>query len=294
MGHVSVDAAQHALALVELVPADREGHVRASAVVQLPPAKRPPPALRPHRSSSSPHSSSTTTTSSSAAARQQAGLDRLQQGQHLQQDVLEQEQEEGEDQLQGQGQQQPSAQHGPMSRSGSIPLLTVAGHDSSSSTTRRSSEWLAEAARTWASRSAAAAVAAAASDAGSGYGSSMLHTSALQEQLDAQLSVADGGMAVLGALLPGVEWQAGSAAIDVRVHGQLRSPEVDGSVVLGHATLTSPMLKHPVTALRANVQVRLCTLHSWYDSCTCKQEVMPAHAMLQCFLGICAQFCCML
>jgi autotransporter translocation and assembly factor TamB len=73
--------------------------------------------------------------------------------------------------------------------------------------------------------------------------------------VDVTLHVRDGGMSLLFALVPACDWQSGSAAVDLRIHGQLAAPAVQGVLRLSHGTLVSPALKHPVTQLNANVQV---------------------------------------
>ncbi len=50
-----------------------------------------------------------------------------------------------------------------------------------------------------------------------------------QHEVDLALSVRDGGMALLSALVPECEWQSGHAAVDVRVFGPLAAPAVEGS-----------------------------------------------------------------
>ena len=79
---------------------------------------------------------------------------------------------------------------------------------------------------------------------------------ALDKQVDVTLAVHDGGMAVLCALTPALQWQAGAAALNVDVRGSLAQPHAQGSVHMSNVTLSSPVLKNPVTHLKADVQVR--------------------------------------
>ena len=75
-----------------------------------------------------------------------------------------------------------------------------------------------------------------------------------QHELDAQLVVRDGGMALLGALVPGCEWQSGAALIDLRAYGKLLAPDVRGVARVSRATLLSPYFRGPVTNLAANIK----------------------------------------
>lgn len=75
------------------------------------------------------------------------------------------------------------------------------------------------------------------------------------EEVDFSLVVTDGGMALVSALVPGCEWQSGAAAIDLRVHGSLKAPGIEGSARLSRGLLKTPFLRNPVQGLTANLKV---------------------------------------
>ena len=62
-------------------------------------------------------------------------------------------------------------------------------------------------------------------------------------------------MALLSALVPECDWEGGSANIDVRVHGALSSPLIEGSAHLSRATMISGLFRHPITNLNAAIKV---------------------------------------
>ena len=75
------------------------------------------------------------------------------------------------------------------------------------------------------------------------------------DELDMRLSVKDGGMALLCALAPAdCEWRGGSAGVDVRAHGRLSAPAVEGRAVLSRGQLFSPLLRYPVSNLSASIK----------------------------------------
>lgn len=76
-----------------------------------------------------------------------------------------------------------------------------------------------------------------------------------KEDVDFTLVVSDGGMALLSSLVPGCEWQSGAAAIDLRVHGSLSSPGIDGSARLARGLMKMPFLRNPLQGLGANLTV---------------------------------------
>lgn len=77
-----------------------------------------------------------------------------------------------------------------------------------------------------------------------------------QEEVDVSLVVTDGGMALISALVPGCAWQSGSAAIDLRVHGSLKEPGVEGAARLSRGLLKTPFLRSPVQGVAASLRVR--------------------------------------
>ncbi|GIL58076.1 hypothetical protein Vafri_13264, partial [Volvox africanus] len=75
-----------------------------------------------------------------------------------------------------------------------------------------------------------------------------------EEEVTAELHVRDGGMGLLVALIPECEWQGGGAAVDLRVHGSLKAPQVEGRARVTRGSLLSPVLRYPVTNLNADIQ----------------------------------------
>ncbi|KAF5836833.1 hypothetical protein DUNSADRAFT_5373 [Dunaliella salina] len=75
-----------------------------------------------------------------------------------------------------------------------------------------------------------------------------------QEEVDVSLVVTDGGMALISALVPGCAWQSGSAAIDLRVHGSLKEPGVEGAARLSRGLLKTPFLRSPVQGVAASLR----------------------------------------
>lgn len=71
-----------------------------------------------------------------------------------------------------------------------------------------------------------------------------------------RLVVRDGGMALISALVPGCAWQSGAAAIDLRLHGRLAEPGVEGAARVSRGLLKTPFLRSPVQGMAASVRVR--------------------------------------
>ncbi|GAX75992.1 hypothetical protein CEUSTIGMA_g3435.t1 [Chlamydomonas eustigma] len=80
------------------------------------------------------------------------------------------------------------------------------------------------------------------------------------EEVDMKLSIKDGGMALLFALVPDCEWLGGQASVDVRVHGSYLAPAVDGRASMSKGQLLSQHLRYPVSNLSASVKVSLVVL----------------------------------
>lgn len=73
--------------------------------------------------------------------------------------------------------------------------------------------------------------------------------------------IKDGGMMLLTALSPYANWLQGNADITLQVRGTVEQPVLDGSASFHRATVSSPVLRKPLTNLGGTVHVnsnRLC------------------------------------
>ncbi|XP_021758082.1 uncharacterized protein LOC110723096 isoform X1 [Chenopodium quinoa] len=73
--------------------------------------------------------------------------------------------------------------------------------------------------------------------------------------------IKDGGMMLLTALSPYADWLHGNAEIMLQVRGTVEQPELDGSATFHRASVSSPVLRKPITNLGGRVLVksnRLC------------------------------------
>ncbi|KAH9616453.1 hypothetical protein KSS87_018431 [Heliosperma pusillum] len=73
--------------------------------------------------------------------------------------------------------------------------------------------------------------------------------------------IKDGGMMLLTALCPYADWLHGNAEIMLQVRGTVERPELDGSATFHRASVSSPVLRKPLTNLGGRVLVksnRLC------------------------------------
>ncbi|XP_058225554.1 protein TIC236, chloroplastic isoform X2 [Rhododendron vialii] len=73
--------------------------------------------------------------------------------------------------------------------------------------------------------------------------------------------IKDGGMMLLTALSPYANWLQGNADITLQVRGTVEQPVLDGSASFHRATVSSPVLRKPLTSLGGTVHVnsnRLC------------------------------------
>ncbi|XP_048494076.1 protein TIC236, chloroplastic isoform X2 [Beta vulgaris subsp. vulgaris] len=73
--------------------------------------------------------------------------------------------------------------------------------------------------------------------------------------------IKDGGMMLLTALSPYANWLHGNAEIMLQVRGTVEQPELDGSATFHRASISSPVLRKPITNLGGRVLVksnRLC------------------------------------
>jgi hypothetical protein len=77
-----------------------------------------------------------------------------------------------------------------------------------------------------------------------------------QEGVDLSLQVRDGGVDLVGSLVPGFRWESGSANIAVRVAGPLASPRVTGGAILSRGVVTvDGVLRSPLTGVSGVVQL---------------------------------------
>jgi hypothetical protein len=74
-------------------------------------------------------------------------------------------------------------------------------------------------------------------------------------ELEVELTLRDGGLALLCALVPGCEWQGGSVQVDLRAAGPLLRPQVQGEARVTRGTLAASVLRSPLTNLSASIQV---------------------------------------
>ncbi|XP_059640510.1 protein TIC236, chloroplastic [Cornus florida] len=75
--------------------------------------------------------------------------------------------------------------------------------------------------------------------------------------------IKDGGMMLLTALSPYANWLNGNAEIMLQVRGTVEQPVLDGSAYFHRATISSPVLRKPLTNFGGTVQVnsnRLCII----------------------------------
>lgn len=75
--------------------------------------------------------------------------------------------------------------------------------------------------------------------------------------------IKDGGMMLLTALSPHANWLHGNADVTLQVRGTVEQPVVDGSASFHRATVSSPVLRKPLTNLGGTVHVnsnRLCII----------------------------------
>jgi hypothetical protein len=85
-------------------------------------------------------------------------------------------------------------------------------------------------------------------------------------EVDANVTLRDGGMALLCAMVPGCEWQGGAVQVDLNVAGPALSPKVQGKARVARGMLSANVLRHPVTNISANLQVSPPNLPSWNQS----------------------------
>ncbi|KAL3650861.1 hypothetical protein CASFOL_007264 [Castilleja foliolosa] len=75
------------------------------------------------------------------------------------------------------------------------------------------------------------------------------------EEVRIDADVKDGGMMLLTALSPYANWLHGNAEVMLQVRGTVEQPVLDGSAYFHRATVSSPVLRKPVTNLGGTVLV---------------------------------------
>lgn len=81
------------------------------------------------------------------------------------------------------------------------------------------------------------------------------------EEVRINADIKDGGMMFITALTPYANWLHGYADIDLQVRGTVEQPILDGSAIFHRATVSSPVLRKPLTNFGGTVNVksnRLC------------------------------------
>lgn len=68
--------------------------------------------------------------------------------------------------------------------------------------------------------------------------------------------IKDGGMMLLTALFPYADWLHGNAEIILQVRGTVERPELDGSASFHRASVSSPVLRNPLTNFGGKILVR--------------------------------------
>jgi len=71
--------------------------------------------------------------------------------------------------------------------------------------------------------------------------------------VEVDVNVKDGGMKLVRILTPNFSWEAGNADIDLRLRGRPGSLALQGGMHISKATVSSPLLKYPMTGVAASV-----------------------------------------
>jgi hypothetical protein len=79
--------------------------------------------------------------------------------------------------------------------------------------------------------------------------------SSSEPHLALALNVKDGGMGLLTGLAPGITWGGGSAAVNLAASGPAAAPLVTGSASFSKGSLSSSLLRHPVTQLSGSLSL---------------------------------------
>ena len=77
---------------------------------------------------------------------------------------------------------------------------------------------------------------------------------AQEQEIDINLNVQDGGMAVLTSLSPNVRWKQGIANLTATVAGTMERPIVRGKALVSKALLDFPVLKYPLNLVSADIR----------------------------------------
>jgi hypothetical protein len=87
-------------------------------------------------------------------------------------------------------------------------------------------------------------------------GESGINGAGSQEGVDLSLVVRDGGVDLVGSLVPGFRWESGSAAISLRVAGPLAAPRVTGGATLSRGVVVvDGMLRSPLTGINGALEL---------------------------------------
>jgi autotransporter translocation and assembly factor TamB len=81
-------------------------------------------------------------------------------------------------------------------------------------------------------------------------------TVAQEPEIDINLNVRDGGMAVLTSLSPNVRWKQGIANLTATVAGTVQNPIVSGEALISKALLDCPVLKYPLNLASADIRCK--------------------------------------
>ncbi|MAD20600.1 MAG: hypothetical protein CMJ52_10720 [Planctomycetaceae bacterium] len=81
------------------------------------------------------------------------------------------------------------------------------------------------------------------------------------ENIEIDVAVKDGGMLLLSALVPQVNWQTGSADIAMQVRGTMSKPNLSGVAHVNRASISCPWLIRPLSSLGVTVRVQDNALH---------------------------------
>jgi hypothetical protein len=79
--------------------------------------------------------------------------------------------------------------------------------------------------------------------------------SSTEPHLALALNVKDGGMGLLTGLAPGITWGGGSASVNLAASGPAAAPLVTGSASFSKGSLSSSVLRHPVTQLSGSLSL---------------------------------------
>lgn len=75
-----------------------------------------------------------------------------------------------------------------------------------------------------------------------------------KNEMDVQISVKDGGMAVLTAVTPNLTWKQGNADLSAHITGTVSQPNIAGNFSVSKALFDCPFLKYPLNVMAADVE----------------------------------------